>query len=350
MMRGALLVLGVLLIGTGRSTSVPVRIGLFTLFHPRELVVRSPDARGISLRFDHHTCVLRGHEQARLRATSGSIEVVCADQTIATGVVHISGADVGVADIELTVPQKITRTFRGLLEVSSSGEALVPIVSMDLETAVASVVSAEQSASTPIDALEAQAVAVRSYLVAGHGRHGRHGAFDFCDTTHCQFLKSPPAAGEAAARAAADTAGLVLAFRGVPIAALYSASCGGRTRSLADAGLPSGGGYPYFSVECSYCVRHAPQWESRLDADEETSRLIEERSERARLAVGRRHGWSIVPGNNFDAVAPDTIRGRGAGHGIGLCQAGAAALANDGASFRDILAHYYPGTALTSVD
>jgi stage II sporulation protein D len=66
--------------------------------------------------------------------------------------------------------------------------------------------------------------------------------------------------------------------------------------------------------------------------------------------VGRRHGWSTVPGNNFDAVGPNMIRGRGAGHGIGLCQAGAAALAEDGATFRLILAHYYPGTMLTSVN
>jgi stage II sporulation protein D len=347
MMRGALLVLGVLLMGTARSASVPVRIGVFTLFHPRELVVRSPDARGISLRSDRETCVLRRHEEARLRATRGSIEVICPDQTIMTALVHIAGADAGAAEIELTVPQKIARTFRGVADVASSGGELVPIVSMDLETAVASVVAAEQAAATAFDALEAQAVSVRSYFVAGHGRHG---AFDFCDTTHCQFLKSPPAAGEAAARAVVETAGLVLAFRGAPLAALYSASCGGRTRSLDDAGLPHGSGYPYFGVDCSYCARYARQWERRLDAEEETSRLIEERSERARLAVGRRHGWSTVPGNNFDAVGPNVIRGRGAGHGIGLCQAGAAALAEDGASFREILAHYYPGTALTSVN
>jgi stage II sporulation protein D len=347
MMRGALLALGLLLMGTVRSAPIPVRIGVLTLFHPRELVVRSPDGRGISLRSDRETCVLRRHEEARLRATSGSIEVVCADRTITASLVHIAGTDAGVAEIELAVPLKITRTFRGVADVTSDGGALVPIVSMDLETAVASVVSAEQVASAPIEALEAQAVAVRSYFVAGRGRHR---AFDFCDTTHCQFLKSPPDGGEAAGRAAAETAGLVLAFRGVPIAGLYSASCGGRTRSLADVGLAPGGPYPYFSVDCSFCARHARQWETRLDADAESSRLIEERSERARLAVGRRHGWSTVPGNNFDAVGADVIRGRGAGHGIGLCQAGAIALAHDGASFREILAHYYPGTTLTTVN
>jgi stage II sporulation protein D len=43
------------------------------------------------------------------------------------------------------------------------------------------------------------------------------------------------------------------------------------------------------------------------------------------------------------------LRGRGHGHGVGLCQAGAAALASEGgATFAEILAHYYPGTALRS--
>jgi peptidoglycan hydrolase-like amidase len=134
-------------------------------------------------------------------------------------------------------------------------------------------------------------VAARSFFVAARGRH--HG-FDFCDTTHCQFLREPPAADHPAAMAARETAGLVLAFRGAPISAFYSASCGGRTRTLADAGLEAADGYPFFSVECL-----------------------------GRHAAGARNG-----------------------HGIGLCQQGAALAAQRGASFADILRHYYPGTTL----
>ena len=40
------------------------------------------------------------------------------------------------------------------------------------------------------------------------------------------------------------------------------------------------------------------------------------------------------------------IHGRGAGHGVGLCQTGAAAMAADGAGFRQILARYFPNTVL----
>jgi len=56
-----------------------------------------------------------------------------------------------------------------------------------------------------------------------------------------------------------------------------------------------------------------------------------------------------VPGNNYDAILEGNVivlRGRGAGHGVGLCQAGAAAMASAGSDFRTILAYYYPNTTL----
>ena len=246
----------------------------------------------VSLRGDRHSCVLRGGEEARIDLEGGSVRVACAAAVFSTGSLHVTGPTGQSAELQLSVPGKITRRFHGRLDVVLERHELVPTVSMDLETAVASVVAAEQIVSTPPEALKAQAVAARSFLVAARGRH--HG-FDFCDTTHCQFLREPPAVDHPAARAARETAGLVLAFRGAPVSAFYSASCGGRTRTLADAGLEAADGYPFFSVEC---VR--------------------------RHAAGDRNG-----------------------HGIGLCQEGAASLAAEhGASFRDILQHYYPGTTL----
>jgi stage II sporulation protein D len=44
-----------------------------------------------------------------------------------------------------------------------------------------------------------------------------------------------------------------------------------------------------------------------------------------------------------------TFRGRGWGHGVGLCQVGAFGMARRGASYREILAHYYTGVVLVKV-
>ena len=53
----------------------------------------------------------------------------------------------------------------------------------------------------------------------------------------------------------------------------------------------------------------------------------------------------------IETLGPDRWRfnGGGFGHGVGLSQAGAIDLAARGWSFERILSHYYPGTALTTV-
>jgi hypothetical protein len=61
---------------------------------------------------------------------------------------------------------------------------LFAVATLDRETAVSSIVAAEMAESTPSEALKAQAVVARSFLAAD----ARHSDFDFCDTTHCQFI------------------------------------------------------------------------------------------------------------------------------------------------------------------
>jgi stage II sporulation protein D len=273
------------------------------------------------------------------------LRVVCAGHVVESPRVEVVGRAGAPATFELEVPGRITRRFAGRLEITTSSRALVPVIQMAVEDVVASVVAAEQASTSSLEALKAQAIAARSYLVAARGRHR---GFDVCDTTHCQHLRACPATDHPAAVATRATADLVLAFRGVPIAALYFSSCGGQTRSLAEAGF-EGDAYPYFSVDCLSCRERAAVWERRLTIDADTQRLVAERSEQLRLNVVRRNGWSAVPGLTFDAVRDAdalVLRGRGAGHGVGLCQAGATGMAMSGSPFPEILRHYYPGTTL----
>ena len=50
-----------------------------------------------------------------------------------------------------------------------------------------------------------------------------------------------------------------------------------------------------------------------------------------------------------DRLVEVATRGRGYGHGIGLCQTGALIMAEQGNNVREILAHYYPGSVLDEV-
>jgi stage II sporulation protein D len=322
-----------------RAQDREVRIGVLGLFHPQEVIVAQVSGGPLTCTAGDERWVVNGRVLLVLDGTA--IKVTTTGKRI-VGTLRCGNGPGGPADFAVTIPQKLSRRYRGTLEVQPRGEELEIAVAMDVETAVASVVAAESPPSAPLEALKAQAVASRSFLIAGRGRHKD---FDFCDTTHCQFLRQPPEAGSPAAQATAATRGLVLAYKGESFAAMYSASCGGKTHSLEELGIPVHG-YPYFAVDCEYCRRHPERWAARLSqADAESL----SHTEASRLKLARKLGWKVVPGNSYLRSTKDgevTLEGSGVGHGIGLCQRGAADMARHGATVQQILEHYYPNTEL----
>ena len=93
-----------------------VRVGVFGLFHPRALIV-SAAGGVVSLRGDRHSCVLRGGEEARMDLDGGSVRVACAAALFSTGSLHVTGPTGQSAELQLSVPGKITRQFQGRLDV-----------------------------------------------------------------------------------------------------------------------------------------------------------------------------------------------------------------------------------------
>jgi len=263
-------------------------------------------------------------------------------RVLRTTEIHAAARNHGAVAFLLSVPGKVTRAYRGTLDIEVSRGEVVPIITMDLETVVASAVAAESGSDTPPEALKAQAVVARSYFVAGGGRHRD---FDFCDLTHCQFLREPPPPDSPSAMATRETHGIVLTFEEKPFAAMFSRSCGGHTRTPTEVGLP-GSAYPYFSVFCDFCYKSPYRWARRLSFEDAA---LLGKGESGRLAVDRRLGWNVVPSNSFTSHQESehvVLEGAGQGHGIGLCQRGAKAMAEEGSSFRQILNHYFPNTGL----
>ena len=247
-----------------------IAICVFSLFHPVELEVQPG-----------HAAILVVEQTGRRETLEGSRTLKL------TGNATVAGRNGGETAFILSIPGKIRREFHGRLEVREHDGHLLAIITMELENAVASIVAAESPPGAPLEARKAQAVVARSFLVAARGRHE---GFDFCDTTHCQFLREAPPEGSPSAKAAEQTRNLIVAYQGLPIAALYSANCGGKTRTLADAGW-NAEPYPYFAVDCP-------------------------------------------------------VRGAVAGHRIGMCQEGAAEMARNGKTFREILSQYFPATTI----
>lgn len=327
------------------GSSKDVRIGVLGLFHPQELRLYPAGNDGLQVAIDSHPHRLARDAPAaviRLRGNRLEMQLGAESGLFSGEVLRASGGFVtNSGGFWLEVPGKLKRRYAGTLEIRARGSQLEAVVTMSLETAVASVVAAESPQGAGLEALKAQAVAARSFLVA---RQAGHADFDFCDTTHCQFLRSPPEPGSEPDKAARATRGLILewrddtANRDRPLAAMYARSCGGRTRTLREVGVRNNG-YPYYAVRCDYCSRHPEVWQRAAKGAP--------RTEQERLAFNRIHGWGAMPSLPASGAGSDgQIKGQGVGHGIGLCQLGAAEMARQGATFAQILAHYYPNTKL----
>jgi stage II sporulation protein D len=313
-----------------------VRVGVLGLFHPRQVVLSAVQGKLLECTSADKKWPVQDHLELQLAETN--IKIVGGVSPLLVESITCGDSQGGEAEFTVTVPGKISRRYAGKVEVKPQPHELIVVIQMDLETAVASVVAAESPPHAPLEALKAQAVAARSFFVAGKGRHRN---FDFCDTTHCQFLRAPPPPQATAFQATTATRGLVLAYRDEVFSAMYSSSCGGRTHSLEELGLPVRG-YPYFGVTCDYCRRHPQKWVAEISEADAASLTSTESS---RLKLARKLGWKVLPSNSYSSHREGRgvlLEGVGVGHGIGLCQRGAADLARNGATFPQILEHYYP--------
>jgi stage II sporulation protein D len=237
------------------------------------------------------------------------------------------------------------------------GEA---VLKLPFEEYVAGVVAGEAGAMPSSESLKAMAVAARTWAAAFRGRHRREG-FDFCSTTHCQEYL-PASLTQTSVSAVRDTAGEFLWWQGQPALTYYSRDCGGVT----EAG------------EASYLRQQQDPWcrskghnewraqisRSALHAD--SVRILERTpsgrvgriavgrniltGQEFRLWIGRQMGWNLIRSDTFEVSDEGdnfVFHGTGAGHGVGLCQIGAAHMGEQGRGYREILAFYYPGAVLS---
>jgi stage II sporulation protein D len=279
---------------------------------------------------------------------------------------------------QIRVPGQDALVLSYPLEIRTQGGRLALTITVPLEPYVAGVLAGESAGFRAEQALAAMAVAARTYAVRFEGRHKSEG-YDFCDTTHCQDLRIG-GVSERLRQAAGATEGELLWFEGAPAATFYGKDCGGVTESAALV-WPDLMKAPYLkSHDDPYC-RFQAVWSStirkqdlrsalaasgirvppRLDSLRIAGRSPSGRASRLqvggqvisasslRFAVGRELGWNQVRSDLYDLTdSGDRVlfEGRGYGHGVGLCQAGAARMGEDGRSYRQILEFYYPGTKL----
>jgi stage II sporulation protein D len=288
----------------------------------------------------------------------------------------------GMANLPVTIrsdePIVINgREYYGHMVVT--GEYLVNVVPLELY--LHGVIASEMSHSWPLEALKAQAVASRTFACRKL-LLSRNDPYDLRDTEMDQkYLLSQ--AHPALDRAVQGTHGQILMYGGEPIEAFFHSCSGGRTEASGDVFQAD---LPYLrSIPDPVCREERFEWSCTLRLDEITSALglqpgvkqvragektssgrvkefellLENGSEttvagnRFRLAVGPTRLRSLLildMAAGSDSGRPAIVfRGRGYGHGVGMSQWGARAMAESGRGYRTILGHYYRGVRIGMV-
>ncbi len=259
------------------------------------------------------------------------------------------------------------KPVRGQIEVRIDGDGLTAINVVPVEEYLMAVLGSEMPATFPEEALKAQAVAARTYALQRKiGAWGK--PYHLSATVLSQVYGGARAEHERTRAAVRATVGEILVYRMEPIEAYFHSSCGGRT----ETGLAAlGREMPYLpSVSCPCQEVNRSEWNLTLeradlakllkradalsiagrDGSGRVSALtLESDSERRTLAgteFRRLMGYDKVRSLAFTLESKGPrflLEGKGYGHGAGLCQWGAKALAERGSTYSEILSHYFPG-------
>ena len=268
--------------------------------------------------------------------------------------------------------------IRGPLEIHPVPSGLAVINQINLETYVAGVVSGEVSPKWPLEALKAQAVAARTYVLYKQAEN-REQPFDVFASVQDQVYHGHAVRQDSVLQAITETKGQVVTYDRRPIYAAYSSTAAGPTE---DALYVWALDLPYLKgVDCPF-DNQAPRydWRTTFTFDYLENQLRKEgyavgtvatltpytftpsgRVDRVRLLHSRGEiilrgqdlrrivGYSKIFSTNFSIKsvgAEVEVVGHGAGHAVGMCQWGMREMAELGYDYQSILRHYYPGTTL----
>ncbi len=144
------------------------------------------------------------------------------------------------------------RDYRGLFILRATRKGIVLVNVLNIEDYIKAVVPSELSPYNfrQIEAHKAQAVAARTYAFKNLGSNEDLG-YDLCDTPSSQFYKGMNAEHPLSSEAVEGTRGEIAIFKGKPIDALYTSTCGGMTENAENVFL--GAALPYLrGTKCVY--------------------------------------------------------------------------------------------------
>jgi stage II sporulation protein D len=286
------------------------------------------------------------------------------------------GAPVGTR-LELEGPVEVdAHAYAGRVVVTCSQDGITVVNELPLERYVQGSLLREVYASWAPAVLQAQAVVTRTYALHRMGAR-RDTGFDLTSDVESQVYGGLEAESPVAELAVEVTRGEVLFHGEGPILAAFHAASGGRTASASEVW---GRELPYLVSVAVEGEEDAPKTDWRIPVDAATlGRALDDlgvgvgpveqlrvterspsgRAQRLWLRGTRgavevrgtdlRRVLPLLPSTRFEVRGGQdrfVFVGTGRGHGVGMSQWGARAMAEHGADYREILAWFYPGASL----
>lgn len=356
-------------------TKAQVRIRVFSAGNPESVIFKVVSGKYSLDAYDGNPVSLEKDVTALITIYKGRIAVkihnmpaFAADSLLLSG---ISGND--VFSLKPVSTPASMQNYSGNLEYLPDLGTLVMINHCTEEDYIAGVVKTEGGGGKSMEYFKAQAVLARTYLYKYLRKHSSDG-FDLCDNTHCQAFNgiTTDQLIISAARNTKDR--VILTHDSTLIISAFHSNCGGETSASGDVWLTT---IPYLrKISDPYCIssRNA-RWERKLTGDEWIDMLLKLTGSDDTISLSGcsfnqesrvsdyRTGTLKVPlahirdelglRSTFFSVIPEgdsiILRGKGYGHGVGLCQEGAMNMAAQGFSYTDIIKFYYPGVIVADI-
>jgi SpoIID/LytB domain protein len=319
----------------------------------------------------------------------GSIELSCRELNSRPGATTKTQSQITQTGQQTTNQVTPDTTLSADKTISADSAKLYAINVVDLEDYLLSVVPSEMPSQWPQEALKAQAIAARSYALANLGKHLADG-YDVKANTEDQVYSGVQSESDNSNLACAQTAGIILKHQGQVIPAFFHSGSGGWTevsenvwgntlpflKSVPDYddASPMASWTRTFEQEKLMQLLQAARLPANKDPNKDAVKDVSQigqlldvtviaRTPTNRVTqvnlIGKKREAAIsaeelrkvlkLPSTNFNLSFQDgvfTFSGRGFGHGLGLSQWGAKALADNGYNAAQILKYYYKDVAL----
>lgn len=270
------------------------------------------------------------------------------------------------------------------------------VESMDMEEYLCGVLAGEMPAEFELEALKAQAIAARTFVVYRENQPASNkdkGAIVCTDFKHCQEYKGYEELKQIKSeewmkisypkvkQAVKETKGQIITYKDKPILTLYFSTSGGKTENSEEVFSAS---YPYLkSVDSPYDKNYSPRYTSAMKISNKDFvntlkkyyidiKISESKLQSQVKILKRSEGGSVEDiklGNkqikgkdvrsifklnsaNFEIEFKDNYLDfivKGYGHGVGMSQWGAQGMAKDGYKYYEILEYYYTGTKIKDI-